>query len=170
MRTATIPILFALALLAGCTSASVCRGAYYEFKTGECCLDENNNHICDNDEAANIAADKAEIQRKNDYATLQQQLADAKANESVYDIIATLKGRCWYWQQGNPRESRAWRPNETDQEPYGWYQWAFTIPCSTSNDCTAYLKMSYVGLPGYAEGIQPLLQRQPICSETRPTT
>lgn len=28
----------------------VCKSPYYEYKTGECCLDKNNNKVCDEDE------------------------------------------------------------------------------------------------------------------------
>ena len=40
-----------IVFISGCiTTETVCNKPYYEYKTGECCLDENDNKICDKDE------------------------------------------------------------------------------------------------------------------------
>lgn len=58
----TFSVIFSLALISGCGNgpedatgsavASVCNAPYFEFKAGECCLDQNSNSICDSDETA----------------------------------------------------------------------------------------------------------------------
>ncbi|MBD3260085.1 MAG: hypothetical protein GF334_00100 [Candidatus Altiarchaeales archaeon] len=43
-----------LLLFLGCVKpSSVCNKPYFEYKKGECCLDENNNKVCDKDETIN---------------------------------------------------------------------------------------------------------------------
>ena len=44
-------LVIVLFFIIGCiTTGTVCNKPYYEYKTGECCLDENDNKICDKDE------------------------------------------------------------------------------------------------------------------------
>ena len=53
-------ILFSIVIISGCGKGaeeatgsaveSVCKSPYFEFKVGECCLDQNANSICDSDE------------------------------------------------------------------------------------------------------------------------
>jgi len=40
-----------IVFISGCTTKeTICNKPYYEYKTGDCCLDENDNKICDKDE------------------------------------------------------------------------------------------------------------------------
>ncbi len=58
-------LLLFIILITGCSwssdtagsvvKESVCNSPYFEFKTGECCLDQNSNKICDKDETATPA-------------------------------------------------------------------------------------------------------------------
>ena len=58
-----LSVLFLLVIINGCgdnttgaaVKAPVCNTPYFEFKTGECCLDTNANSICDSDEPAAVA-------------------------------------------------------------------------------------------------------------------
>jgi len=43
-------LVLCLLLVNGCSNEPVCNVPYFEYKTGECCLDKNSNQICDNDE------------------------------------------------------------------------------------------------------------------------
>ena|SRR3989344_1577277 len=43
-------LTFFVVLLSACVEKPLCTQPYFEYKQGECCLDENNNKICDRDE------------------------------------------------------------------------------------------------------------------------
>ena len=54
-------VFLSMIFIAGCSSGSVikdfsnvCNGHYFEYKKGDCCLDTNNNQVCDNDENLKI--------------------------------------------------------------------------------------------------------------------
>lgn len=44
-------IILSLLLLVACASEDFCKGPYFEFQKEQCCLDENENQICDRDES-----------------------------------------------------------------------------------------------------------------------
>lgn len=47
-------LAISIVFISGCiTTETICKKPYYEYKTGECCLDENDNKICDKDEVKN---------------------------------------------------------------------------------------------------------------------
>jgi hypothetical protein len=59
-------VIFCLLVLVGCSQKELCKSPYFEFKSGECCLDYDNNSICDKDETlikneAKIVAEKFAI-------------------------------------------------------------------------------------------------------------
>ncbi len=60
-----IVILFivSLLILSGCAKKeeSLCKTPYFEYKTGECCLDINSNQICDNDEIIEESEEEEQI-------------------------------------------------------------------------------------------------------------
>jgi len=45
------------------TTQPVCSNNYYEFQKGQCCVDLNNNQVCDNDEIIN--EDKKDTEKKD---------------------------------------------------------------------------------------------------------
>jgi hypothetical protein len=95
-------LVLLVVLLIGCSpikpiigEESACKGAYFEYKSGECCLDQNNNSICDLDEVKepivneSIAGGEAcltnfeELIMQNEY-TLLDQLNHNLANKENY--------------------------------------------------------------------------------------
>jgi len=43
-------ILIMIIVVIGCSKEPTCKGDYYEFKQGDCCLDKDHNSVCDADE------------------------------------------------------------------------------------------------------------------------
>src|SRR3989344_2056001 len=86
-------ILFSIVIISGCGKGaeeatgsaveSVCKSPYFEFKVGECCLDQNANSICDSDEKPAeevVIAEEVEI-------TLEDSCTDTTYFECVASYI-----------------------------------------------------------------------------------
>ena len=115
-----IPII--VFIISGCTSPQVsqeeidqelCQGSYFEYKTGECCLDTNSNHVCDKDEkeiekeevttSTNLKEDANKVAllfastwEKEDYESLYDfftpELQSQKTKEEFVRILIFTKG------------------------------------------------------------------------------
>ncbi|MBR9699858.1 hypothetical protein GOV09_05350 [Candidatus Woesearchaeota archaeon] len=55
-------------ILVACTPQALCNAPYFEYKTGECCLDQDGNNICDSDE------------------NVVEKVIEVKQEEILYDI------------------------------------------------------------------------------------
>lgn len=65
----------------------LCNPPYVEYKTGECCLDQNSNNVCDNDETKSTEEMK-EIPKTNEEQQIPETIVEenAKAQLSIKEI------------------------------------------------------------------------------------
>tara|TARA_Y100000310_G_scaffold246869_1_gene252304 strand:- start:9052 stop:9828 length:777 start_codon:yes stop_codon:yes gene_type:complete len=68
------------------TEESFCKIPYLEYKKGECCLDQNNNILCDTDEL-NIEKEKLEVEeRKLQIEKVKENMTESKKEPEIKEI------------------------------------------------------------------------------------
>jgi hypothetical protein len=93
-------LLLAIITISGCGSDdgaevtgkavdSICNAPYFEFKSGECCLDKNANSICDSDE--DIVEEVVEEVKTEEVATTT---TTATATTEVEEVTITVDDAC----------------------------------------------------------------------------
>lgn len=90
-RTILFTILISIILIsgAGCEKKeSVCKTPYFEYKTGECCLDSNDNKICDNDKS--VATEKQSEVVEETKEAIETPVGEPKADFKIF-------GAYTYW-------------------------------------------------------------------------
>ena len=85
----------------------LCKPPYIEFKEGECCLDKNNNQICDNDEIEEKVPEKQEIVEKQEVQETEiVQLEEEETEEIIpakkptgiiYELLEKVPNKYWYY-------------------------------------------------------------------------
>jgi len=74
-------IMFLALFLVACVEDPVCNKPYFEYKQGECCVDENENNICDRDESSGpIQNSSVSMENTSGEVTTQQQIVIAAPN------------------------------------------------------------------------------------------
>ena len=84
MKWLIILLLLCIALSA-CSSSKTCTAPFYEFEKGVCCLDENNNKVCDRDEGQNGTLGTKEIAKES---TSSKDGQTMKENASIVNVSA----------------------------------------------------------------------------------
>lgn len=134
-----IALILLLILVAGCTKTT-CAPQYLEYKTGDCCLDNNKDNICDRDQTPQqIVANRENAIREDTNAKITAQLTDAN-NTSVYKAIKnTMNGHCEYYgvktayavENGSMIETKSWMP-------------IIGCLCSTIQDCRDCFEQTFL--------------------------
>lgn len=90
---------------------TLCKQPYIEFKEGECCLDKNNNQICDNDEVENNMSGKQEAGPVTEKEIIEQkEILQAPAEEQeennmteekpagiINELLEKVPDKYWYY-------------------------------------------------------------------------
>ncbi len=96
-----LPVLFLLAIINGCSDSvedkttgavvkePLCNAPYFEFKTGECCLDSNSNRICDSDEQAVVAEEPAQEEVPTEPKEIEITLKDSCTDTTYLECDAS---------------------------------------------------------------------------------
>jgi len=75
-------------LVSGCiTTETVCNKPYYEYKSGECCLDENDNKICDKDEVEKGPEGLGATERTEESGESEVEIEKEKVSAIVSSVI-----------------------------------------------------------------------------------
>ena len=130
-----ILVLFGALVISGCNLSKPTCNEPYILVGNDCCLDQNNNKICDNDETSEV---KEKIEQQKSLEKLKE-VVENTTEGGVYDVISKAFDKyCWFNDGGSCREYDSNNLSKclVRDEP----QWtkvlnAQTPNCNTDQDC-----------------------------------
>lgn len=100
MKKAFYLLLLTMIVLTGCSSSedkttgsavkqTICNTPYFEYKAGECCLDQNTNSICDTDETTPAPEVVAETPKEEVKEEVKITVEDACSETTYFECLAS---------------------------------------------------------------------------------
>jgi len=111
-----IPFVLAILILTGCAqNQPLCKTPYFEFQEGQCCLDENNNSMCDNDEASRVQKQEEVTPPapKTEVAIPKEEPKQDYTLEQAFQNINSALGKNWQFvkdEEFSDEEAENWHP------------------------------------------------------------